>query len=113
MKLNPALLAIAAAGVAAFVLLRPKTTAAQAPQRGFLDRVQTLGEGVFDFAEQSIDYARWGNLSAVRDVQGRYVSTVPIPAATDDGARTHDIGFWDLIAPPSWGRNVTTFGEPY
>ena len=43
MKLNPALLAIVAAGVAAFVLLRPKATAAP-PQKGFLDRVTTWAD---------------------------------------------------------------------
>lgn len=43
MKLNPALLAIAAAGVAAFVLLRPKPPTAE-PRRGFLDRVTTWAD---------------------------------------------------------------------
>lgn len=53
MKLSPALFALAAAGVAAFVLFRPRA-AAQPPQRGFFDRVLTLGDtvasGLGDFA---------------------------------------------------------------
>jgi len=57
-------------------LLPPKPTAARAPQKGFLDRVQTLG----DFVTDSIEYARWGDLSAIVDSQGRRIPTVPIPA---------------------------------
>lgn len=43
MKLNPALLALAAGGVAALLLLRPKA-AATTPQKGFLDRVMTWAD---------------------------------------------------------------------
>lgn len=43
MKLNPALLAIVAGGVAALLLLRPKA-AAREPQKGFFDRVTTWAD---------------------------------------------------------------------
>lgn len=112
MKLNPALLAIAAAGVAAFVLLRPRPAAARAPEKGFLDRVKTLG----DFVTDSIEYAAWGDLSAVVDEKGRRYATVPIPSEVRAAIAADWAGVdWFTrelrLAQP--GAAVTVLGEPY
>lgn len=94
MKLNPPLLALLAGGVAAFLLLRPKP-APSAPQRGFLDRVENLGQWfdrkgtlLSDFVTESVDYASRPSLAKVGDVidpyklqrgEGDRVTVAPLP----------------------------------
>lgn len=109
MKLNPPLLALLAGGVAAIVLLRPRPTAAQQPQRGFLDRAQTLGTEFL----ADIDYMHRYGYPAATDAKIPDADTLTWFDEGLRGTESGRLGFWDLIAPPSWSRNVTTFGQPY
>lgn len=98
--MKPLTAALIAGGVA-FVLIASRRSSAPASPGA----VARVGEAVTGFLEESWNMIRHGAPT---------YTEAPIPPEMGaPAARSADIGFWDLIAPPSWGRNATTIGEIY
>lgn len=99
------------AGGAALVLIaarRRQASPAPGPLERIGDATYRVWNGIFDFAEHSLDYVRWGDLSAVRSRDGRIVSTVPISETLGPWESYWNTRGWDL---QSDGR--TFVGAPY
>lgn len=108
MKISPLMLALAAGGVAAFLLLRPRTVQAS-PAPGLLDRAVTLGGVTID----ALGQIAWGILPSRESVKATVDSGF---ADTVDYLRRIDprpdplanVTWWDRLREPDYGTDPIT-----